>query len=131
MFFGLCISFLAPSHKSCGVFQVSLEGHWTYSWTDALVPQSLYVSLTWTAGILEICCSLRAKKMFHSTSGRWDFSFVLCLCGCCGVWLFCFGFCLLFGVVLVCFVLRIISLPPPSHKSCGVCMCSRRLFDLN
>ena len=29
---------------------------------DALVPQSLYVSLTWTAGILEICCSLRAKK---------------------------------------------------------------------
>ena len=53
---------LAPSHKSCGVFQVSVEGHWTYSWTDALVPQSLYVSLTWTAGILEICFSLRAKK---------------------------------------------------------------------
>ena len=24
--------------------------------------KSLYVSLTWTAGILEICCSLRAKK---------------------------------------------------------------------
>ena len=45
----VCVSFLAPSHKSCGV-----EGHWTYS--------SLYVSLTWTAGILEICCSLRAKK---------------------------------------------------------------------
>ena len=40
----------------------SVEGHWTYSWTDALVSQSLYVSLTWTAGILEICCSLRAKK---------------------------------------------------------------------
>ena len=58
----VCVSFLAPSHKSCGVFQVSVEGHWTYSWTDALVPQSLYVSLTWTAGILEICCSLRAKK---------------------------------------------------------------------
>ena len=57
-----CVSFLAPSRKSCGVFQVSVEGHWTYSWTDALVPQSLYVSLTWTAGILEICCSLRAKK---------------------------------------------------------------------
>ena len=41
-------------------------------------------------------------------------------CGCCGVWLFCFGFCLLCGFVLVCFVLRIASLPPPSHKSCGV-----------
>ena len=28
------------------------------SWSS----KSLYVSLTWTAGILEICCSLRAKK---------------------------------------------------------------------
>ena len=25
------------SHKSCGVFQVSVEGHWTYSWTYVLV----------------------------------------------------------------------------------------------
>ena len=23
----VCVSFLAPSHKSCGVFQVSVEGH--------------------------------------------------------------------------------------------------------
>ena len=33
------VSFLAPSHKSCGVFQVSVEGHWTYSWTYVLVLQ--------------------------------------------------------------------------------------------
>ena len=31
------------------------------SWSS----KSLYVSLTWTAGILEICCSLRAKKKLH------------------------------------------------------------------
>ena len=39
--FVLCsfVSFLAPSHKSCGVFQVSVEGHWTYSWTYVLVLQ--------------------------------------------------------------------------------------------
>ena len=30
------------SHKSCGVFQVSVEGHWTYSWTYVL---ALRVSL--------------------------------------------------------------------------------------
>ena len=33
------VSSLAPSHKSCGVFQVSVEGHWTYSRTYVLVLQ--------------------------------------------------------------------------------------------
>ena len=33
------VSFPAPSHKSCGVFQVSVEGHWTYSRTYVLVLQ--------------------------------------------------------------------------------------------
>ena len=52
-------------------------------------------------------------------------------CGCCGVWLFGLCFCLLGGFVLVCFVLRIVSLPPPSHKSCGVFSClSGRALDL-
>ena len=50
------------SHKSCGVFQVSVEGHWTYSpGLMSWCAEYLY-SLTWTAGILEICCSLRGKK---------------------------------------------------------------------
>ena len=70
----VCVSFLAPSHKSCGVFQVSVEGHWTYSWADALVPQSLHVSLTWAAGVPEICCSLRAKKnLAWPCGGTWSF----------------------------------------------------------
>ena len=33
------VSFPAPSYKSCGVFQVSVEGHWTYSRTYVLVLQ--------------------------------------------------------------------------------------------
>ena len=33
------VSFPAPSHKSCGVFQVSVEGHWIYSRTYVLVLQ--------------------------------------------------------------------------------------------
>ena len=33
------VSFAAFSHKSCGVFQVSVEGHWTYSGTYFLVLQ--------------------------------------------------------------------------------------------
>ena len=46
--------------------------------------------------------------------------FVVCVC-----------FCLLGGFVLVCFVLRIVSLPPPSHTSCGVFSClSGRALDL-
>ena len=50
------------SHKSCGVFQVSVEGHWTSPGLMSWCSEHLYVSLTWTAGILEICCSLRGKK---------------------------------------------------------------------
>ena len=53
------------SHKSCGVLRVSVEGHWTYSWTYVLVRRVPYVSLTWTAGILEICRSLRGKNRFN------------------------------------------------------------------
>ena len=46
--------------------------------------------------------------------------FVVCVC-----------FCLLGGFVLVWFVLRIVSLPSPSHTSCGVFSClSGRALDL-
>ena len=50
------------SHKSCGDFQVLVKGHWTYSWAYVWVCRVSHVSLTWTAGILEISCSLRGKK---------------------------------------------------------------------
>ena len=52
----------SSSHKSCGDFQVLVKGHWTYSWAYVWVCRVSHVSLTWTAGILEICCSLRGKK---------------------------------------------------------------------
>ena len=49
--------------------QVLVEGHWTYSGTYVLVLQVSLRLLTWTAGILEICCSLRGKKNhFHPSS---------------------------------------------------------------
>ena len=52
----------SSSHKSCGGFQVLVKGHWTYSWAYVWVCRVSHVSLTWTAGILEISCSLRGKK---------------------------------------------------------------------
>ena len=56
------LSYPSSSHKSCGDFQVSVKGHWTYSWAYVWVCRVSHVSLTWTAGILEISCSLRGKK---------------------------------------------------------------------
>ena len=52
----------SSSHKSCGDFQDLVKGHWTYSWAYVWVCRVSHVSLTWTAGILEISCSLRGKK---------------------------------------------------------------------
>ena len=65
----------SSSHKSRGAFQVLVKGHRTYSWAYVWVCRVSHVSLTWTAGILEICCSLRGKKNKHILGGlvvNWD-----------------------------------------------------------
>ena len=62
----------SSSHKSCGDFQVLVKGHWTYSWAYVWVCQVSHFSLTWTAGTLEISCSLRGKKIqWLPNPGQW------------------------------------------------------------
>ena len=59
------------SHKSCGVFQVSVEGHWTYSGTYVLVlrlhPSSVNTDLwdeakaTMKPALTSALCSVTSK----------------------------------------------------------------------
>ena len=51
------------SHKAVEFFRSQWKGTGLTPGLMSWCAEYLYVSLTWTAGILEICCSLRGKKV--------------------------------------------------------------------